>query len=234
MHRNLPRPAALAYLNQWEETDKPLATILRSDVGLKDLAIEFRKLATRYNVVRNFSTKEARKHGPKQVERLWRKVADSVCKVELNDEASPSEEVHLLAQKLGGIFPLADDATKSQPVLLSAATKFLWFRGHTNIRIYDKRAVVALNALIKLRDEGKARKVDGDYKLFAAEWDTEYKRLRAQIKGAIKDLPQVVHWSTVPEANRKSALADSRNDWFSDRVFDKILWITGEKNALTE
>jgi predicted GNAT superfamily acetyltransferase len=232
MNGNLTRPAALAYLNQWERTDKRLATILRSDAGPKELASAFRELATKYNVVRNFSTKEARKDGPKQVERLWGKVADTVSKVELDEEASPSKEVHRLARKLGGIFPLAEDDAKSQPVLLSAATKFLWFRGHTNIRIYDKRAVVALNALIKLRGEGKGKKVDGDYELFTAEWDTEYKRLRAEIKGAIKDLPQVVHWSTVSETNRKSALADSKNDWFCDRVFDKILWITGEKKSM--
>jgi hypothetical protein len=231
MNRNLTRPAALAYLNQWERTDKPLATILRGDAGPKELAVAFRDLATKYNVVRNFSTKEARKAGPEHVERLWKKVAETVRQVELDEEASPSKEVHKLARKLGRIFPLAKDDATSQPVLLSAATKFLWFSGHTNIRIYDKRAVVALNALIKLRGEGKGKKVDGDYELFTAEWDTEYKRLRAEIKGAIKDLPQVVHWSTVPETSRKSALADSRHDWFCDRVFDKILWVTGEKKS---
>ncbi|MBB3117607.1 hypothetical protein [Pseudoduganella violacea] len=228
MNENLARPAALSYLNQWERTDKPLATILRSDAGPKELAIAFRELATKYNVVRNFSTKEAKKAGPRQVELLWRKVANAVRKVELTSTDSPADEVHRLAKKLGKIFPLADDAG-AQPILLSAATKFLWFRGHTSVRIYDKRAVAALNALSKLRDDSKGQKVDGDYELFAAAWELEYQALRSELKEAIKGLPGVAHWSMVPEANQKSALKDSKADWFQDRVFDKILWINGEK-----
>ena len=230
MNGNLARPAALSYLNQWERTDKPLTTILRSDAKQKELAVAFRELATKYNVVRNFSTKEARKAGPQQVDLLWRKVANAVRKVELTPTDSPTDEVNRLAKKLGKIFPLADDAG-SQPILLSAATKFLWFHGHTSVRIYDKRAVASLNSLRKLRGDGKEQKVDGNYELFAAAWELEYKALRSELKEAIRDLPSIIHWSTVPEANRKTALKDSKTEWFQDRVFDKILWITGEKKS---
>ncbi|MYN19198.1 hypothetical protein GTP81_20815 [Rugamonas sp. FT107W] len=226
MQAHLIRSAALGYLNQWDKTDLPLATRLRADTHARDLALDFHELATKYNVVRNFDTKEAKKTGPKEVDRLWGKVARAVCAVEVSED-SPEKQVHALAKKLGEIFPRSSG--KRQPFLLSAATKFLWFRGHTSIRIYDKRAVDALNALIKAR--GETNKVNGDYKEFADEWETEYKRLLPNIRTAIRELPDVAKWSGIPEGKaRDQALKDCKRVWFRDRVFDKYLWALGEKD----
>lgn len=229
---HLIKPSTIAYLNQWYKNDRLLIESLALN-NPKALGEPFRKLAAKYMVARNFSTTNIKGNGrSEKIAQLWSQVATVVCSVEINDRMSEHKMVHDLANKLGGIFPPKSGSKIVQPTLLSAATKFLWFRGHTSIRIYDKRAVEALNQLQKLR-ERKSRRVNGDYAAFAKAWNEEFRSYKSELMAAKSELPHQLNWSIVPQDEHDKALCVTKKNWFSERVFDKFLWTigTGEKGA---
>lgn len=224
---------ALGYLNQWYRTDRQFMNDLTAECDLDNLGASFHKLASKYMVARNFSTKEFK--GDKrqiEIDRCWIKVAKAVCSTEIDRRASASDEVHALADALGKIFLNAERKDKADPTLLSAASKFLWFRGHHTIRIYDKRAVTALNQLqhVRAKATGKRKwKVDGDYQLFSDAWNQEFAACQPSLNVAIGALKEQLDWSTIPDGRERGKAARViGKPWFRDRVFDKYLWHIGE------
>jgi len=221
------RPYALEYLNQWHEFDRCCRNELQEDADLDILAAKFRELATKYVVAWNFST-SSKTSDDDSTHRLWKKVAKAVCEVEIDDPKSIADEVEKLAIKLGKIVASHSAGKRTQPILLSAATKFLWFRGYDAIRIYDKNAVNALNEMLKndAQKKGKKKwKINGDYKAYLAAWEDEYRKIEGTIKRASNDLGAVIDWSRVPHGkDRKVALAATKKQWFRERVFDRLLW----------
>lgn len=232
MRRHLIKPSTIAYLNQWYKSDRLLMESLAPS-NPNGLGENFRRLAAKYMVARNFSTTNIKKSGrSEKTAQLWSQVATAVCSVDINDRTLDHKMVHDLANKLGEIFPPKSGGKSVQPTLLSAATKFLWFRGHTSIRIYDKRAVEALNQLQKLR-ERKSRRVNGDYASFAKAWNEEFRSYKPELMEAQSELPNQLDWSIVPQDEHDKALRVAQKKWFSERVFDKFLWTigTGKKGA---
>jgi hypothetical protein len=189
MHAHLINHSALGYLNQWHKTDQPFMLALQKESDAQILAPHLKKLAIKYQVIRNFPT--AHINDSARVNRLWIRAAEALCAVDIEKTGNPSTEVHGLADQLGSIFPFEDKSSKSTASLLSAASKFLWFKGHTSVRIYDKRAVDALNRMQKKRVNGSRSvgwRVDGDYEVFANAWKAEYQEYASKIAGAVQAL----------------------------------------------
>jgi hypothetical protein len=210
------KPYALAYLNQWHEFDRDYRNALQADAQAEKL----RKLAATYVVAWNF--KAGGKH---MTPRLWQDVARAVGEVDIDDTKQVAEKVGKLALTLGEIVASYSGGAKSAPVLLSAASKFLWFRGYDAVRIYDKNAVQALNGMLKNDAQENGRKkwrLDGDYGAYLVAWEDAYRQKEDEIKQASAGLATLLEWSHVQD--RAAALAATGQSWFHERVFDRLLW----------
>lgn len=223
---HIMRNAAFEYLSQWHQTDSSLMANIVLEDNLRKRGDAFSKLATKYQVVRSFPVKAIRTaEGEAGVAKRWQTVAASVIRVKIDDgnETTSADKVHALARRLGQIFS-AEEKSEENPVLISAATKFLWFAGNTSIRIYDKRAVDALN---KLHGSGR---VNGDYAAYAKAWDAEFESRKKMVKEAIEGSIESIDSCAIPVGPaRRLAIQASKKDWYRDRVFDKFLWKLGAK-----
>ena len=231
----LLKHCALSYLNQWHRTDSRHMTAMAAGSASSSKGEAIRDLAAKYMVARCFSTAEIKlSKGKSGVSQFWEKVAQVACEPRLRANASQAViagEVHRLAESLGSL-QVAKGSNRSDPTLLSAASKFLWFRGFHAVRIYDKRAVEALNCVGRTRTNGKGKwRVDRDYLAFSRAWQDEFDTRKPVLDEALEDLPAQLNWSLVPPAEYARAKKALDAPWFRDRVFDKYLWITGEAKA---
>jgi hypothetical protein len=203
--------AALSYANQWWGTDYDLLEKMKE----KDryvLQKHIREISSVYQVARTFHAKDATEVTR---EALWKKVTSAVVKFRDSKNIPAVASVESLAKTMGNIF--------NRPPLISAASKFLWFSGHFDVRIYDSRAVRTL--IPKYGSE-----LNGNYEAFVAAWDSEYKAVKSQIRNAVSDISTVLLWSRIPEDEHNDALKIFQKPWFRERVFDKHLWIEGVKD----
>ena len=199
-----------------------------SEVGAT-AGVRLQKLGAKYQVARNFAMSSvAKEKREKQARILWEKVARYVEDAAAESKSKAVETVTVLANDLGKVFP--GKAGSVDPTLLSAATKFLWFSGRHDIRIYDRRAIAALNSWCKDHPSGDRRgwRVDGSYTDFATEWNRMYQAHEVAIRDAVTSLKRAFKWSLIPKgADQDAARAAMRQKWFLDRVFDKHLWTIG-------
>ena len=221
MPNNLIRNSCFEYLQQWYRTDRQL-------MGATTTVEEVRNLAIKYMVVRNFKISDL---NLKELNAKWEKVVKCVAKAQNENKQDTTSMVNKLAEDIGGIFPTA--IGKTQPVLISAASKFLWFSGVHQVRIYDKRAVNALKIMQRERTskDGIKRKLqlNGNYSSFENAWNEEYADFASEIKDVTKDFDKILNWTIIPDGEWcKEALNVSKKAWFRDRVFDKFLWTSGE------
>lgn len=207
----LIRHAALSYANQWFETDRKFMHSLippdKNHVDSKRLG----ELAGRYMVARGFKKDE------KAPTARWQSAAAEL-ENSLNSVNVTAAEIHDLADRLGCVAPVREETTS---ILLSAATKFLWFAGRHNVRILDKRAVVALTQL-----EGSSG-LSSDYERYAAAWDRQFAMHLPEIQRVMKDLPGQLNWTCIPPHHHNDAKVAFQQPWFLDRIFDKYLWTRG-------
>ncbi len=216
--------SALNYLNQWYITDRYFMKEMSAAHESASLGDTYRRLAIKYMVARNFHIKNL-KERKDLLENFWNDIAAVVCDAESYQDFSKKEDVNLLAKSLGKY-------TKSTEAnLISAATKFLWFKGHHNVRIYDKRAVKALN-YIRKGTKKKSFRVDGDYIAFVAEWNEQFKKNLPKINQAVNELKTVLEWSVIPIEDHELALKVSKQHWFKERILDKYLWTQGETKKI--
>ncbi|MGF6858206.1 hypothetical protein [Paraburkholderia sp. CI3] len=230
MHEYLVRHSALSYLNQWYVTDRKYLDLLASSDVAATPGARIQLLSAKYMVARNFVLPDLPPNDADvEIERLWDEVALAVTDAAADNACDASSVVVRLANGLGAIFP--DTRDRAAPNLLSAATKFLWFSGRHDIRIYDKRAIIALNAWRKEqpRAEGKRGwRVNGSYADFAGAWSDMYAVHQPSVRLAIASLNEAIGWSLVPDGQpRDIARAIFQEQWFHDRVFDKYLWTIG-------
>lgn len=146
MPENLVRYSAFSYLQQWYRTDRQLMEAFANARGGQVAVRDLKSLAVKYMVARNF---KSAKLAEAEVDLRWKGVARHIAATKRRTDAAIEDCIQDLAGKLGQAFPTA--IGKASPTLLSAASKFLWFSGLHDVRIYDKRAVKALNALQKER-----------------------------------------------------------------------------------
>ncbi|WLW59637.1 hypothetical protein RA224_20660 [Achromobacter aegrifaciens] len=234
MSEHIINHSALSYLNQWYVTDRHYMGISTSaDTTTTTAGSRLQDLGAEYGVARNFALPGMEKDGRKrEASILWEEISSLVSDAASESAVKANETVAVLADKLGKVFP--GKKSGSPPALLSAATKFLWFSGRYDIRIYDKRAVHALNSWCeKNRDPSSTKKgwrIDGSYAAFSKEWHRMYQTHESAIRDAVADLKNVGKWSLVPEATARTAMQTVLpQQWFLDRVFDKYLWTIGAK-----
>jgi hypothetical protein len=226
MSENLIHRSALSYLDQWYVTDRRYMDILTSSTVAETPVERIKKLAAKYMVARNFASRGL---PDANALRCWERVVACVTDAAARTNPPVAQIVDELADNLGNIFP--DSRSRTAPTLLSAASKFLWFGGRLDVKIYDKRAVNALNTLRSggTRADGKRGwRVNGSYIHFALAWDEEYATREKAVRSAVTELADAFVWSIVPEGDERSnALKIMNKPWFRDRVFDKYLWTIG-------
>lgn len=205
-----------------------MAILSPSDLGTTAGA-RLQNLAAKYQVARSFAlpgaTKEER---AEQAPILWGKVATYVRNAATETKNNAIATVAVLADDLGRVFP--GKKRGADPTLLSAATKFLWFSGRHDIRIYDRRAIGALSAWCQGHPSGDRRgwRVDGSYAVYAKEWDRMYQAHEVIIRDAVGSLQDAFKWSLIPKGDaHDAAQAAILQPWFLDRIFDKYLWTIG-------
>ncbi|OXI94938.1 MULTISPECIES: hypothetical protein [Burkholderia] len=230
MSENLIRYSAYSYLQQWYRTDRVLMKALTSMLDGRVATQDLKELAVKYMVARNFNSATL---SESEIAHRWNVVARHVAAAKRNANSAIDDRIHDLADKLGQVFPASDG--KAPPTLLSAASKFLWFSGLYDVRIYDKRAVNALQLLQKERamKEGRRKwRVAGNYTDFARAWKEEYDARAEDIRAALGAIDEVLDWSIIPRGTaRVTAKGVVKKQWFRDRVFDKYLWTIGEDES---
>ncbi|WP_197378054.1 hypothetical protein [Ralstonia pseudosolanacearum] len=230
MPENLVRYSAFSYLQQWYRTDRQLMEAFANARGGQVAVRDLKSLAVKYMVARNF---KSAKLAEAEVDLRWKGVARHIAATKRRTDAAIEDCIQDLAGKLGQAFPTA--IGKASPTLLSAASKFLWFSGLHDVRIYDKRAVKALNALQKervLTDGCRRGRVNGSYTDFARAWKEEYDARADDIRAATEAIDAVLDWSIIPAGpDRVTAMSVTKKRWFRDRVFDKYLWTLGEDDS---
>ncbi len=92
--------------------------------------------------------------------------------------------------------------------LLSATTKLLW--------LIDRESIIYDGILRK-----KLNTPDGDYKAFCEKWESEYRTVSSGLEAAVAALAQSTH--LFPDS--WDLQRDSRQPWFSRRVFDTFHWL---------
>lgn len=196
--------AALSYADQWYATDRKFIGRMLVKAVADEKVVH--KLASKYMVARCF----------KKIEGLWPKVAAELDDV-LAKPLTPIAMVDQLAARLGKVSPI----TANPGDLHSAASKFLWFSGERNVRIYDRRAV---SALAKLDSEFRDRR---NYGAFVAAWNRQFKCFKLEIQQSLDSLGGQLHWSIVPPEEHRLLTVVAGKRWFAERVFDKYLWTIG-------
>ena len=125
--------------------------------------------------------------------------------------------VEEFALELGRI----NNPSKESQRLISAASKFLWFAGYHEIRIFDKRAVDGLEILSNQKHLRK------HYSSYLEVWEAQHEKYISVINKAVDALSYYLEWTCIPSCYHEEAKEALQNSWFADRVFDMFLWSIG-------
>lgn len=232
--KNAYKHAALAYVNQWYKLDEAHQVALMPEnlakVGLAESGKAFKRLAIAYSVVRGFGSFSLDEVGRAQgMARKYEALAERVHATPTLTDANRVSEIWKLGDYIGQEFPKyhRQGARKGQKIVttqLSAATKFLWFAGRHEVRIFDSQAYAAL---YKKKREGLL--FEPVYQAFVEEWDRQYKAASEKLAEAISALRrrELLEWTSMPRDVYEKALGVMDAPWFKARVFDKYLWLDG-------
>ncbi|WP_143296806.1 hypothetical protein [Burkholderia pseudomallei] len=230
--KNEYKHAVLAYLNQWHEIDRVHQIALGAQTDGAEAGRAFRALAIAYSVIRGFGSGDGSKaERERRAVANFRDVARLVGAVQSLSDDKLAGEVWALAISIGKLFPRRSRkgiraGTEIETSQLSAATKFLWFAGHHNVRIFDTQAYAALY--------GKQRVgllSESVYCEFLTEWTRQYELAKVELDEAIGafDLGETLEWTVIPYETRDDVRDVLAQPWFRERVFDKHLWIKGAR-----
>lgn len=211
----LMKHSALSYANQWVMTDRRFMKKLKKNGSRAIDALVLGDLAAKYMVARGFKIE---KDNPLSRSQRWETAAAHLTAAIKSGERA-EVKVRNLSIELGKIAPVKSTNGRK---LLSAATKFLWFAGEYEVRILDKRAVVALGSLRGVRGE-----LGVDYQQYAAVWKDQFEAHKGILAEALVELPHQLAWTCIPSDLHAEAKAVIKEPWFADRIFDKYLWTLG-------
>ena len=199
---------ALSYLNTWLDFDKGHRQRL-TDKDTKISREALVEIAKEYKVGRSFwKSKECGCRLEPVMDALFESVVP-----ESGEKAV--EEVENLKERLKNTY--GKD-------LLSASSKFLWFKYQSLIVIYDSRAVATLR-----REYGLNRKPS--YAEYYEKWKKIYPCYDERIQESCGRLSKALKYTTQGSTPGKRECVEkiSNEQWFRDRVFDKFLYINGGK-----
>lgn len=99
--------------------------------------------------------------------------------------------------------------------VLSLTTKFLWLKVKSPVRIYDKKARIALKT------------ADGDFADFNEAFSKRYAKNENLISAACSNLENVQCYSVDPNMKADKIKSLVSELWFKERVLDIYLWNEG-------
>ena len=227
---------AFDYLVSWFQNGKKWHDDLRpsSKVAPEEKRETLVKIANAYQVSRNFpKAPDGGDSGPrlKEASKLLEKQKGPIT------PDNRSGKVKALADKLGEKYPKNG---KDQD-LVSAASKFLWYKHRDPVIIYDNRAKNALYKLCKCSDNKLVERTKtgtglGDYGKYCCAWDEAYKEYEKEVVETCCHLVRCLSdHKPLTESNLEieiktldeiKEVIDSK--WFRHRLFDKFLFDLGE------
>jgi hypothetical protein len=230
--KNEYKHAFLAYINQWYELDERHRVAVHRQSDIEAAGRAFKTLAVAYSVIRGFGDREG--GGAEREERVvskFRDVAQLVHAVPSLNDGDMAGSVWALANSIGELFPRTVQkgprkGTQIKTTQLSAATKFLWFAGHDNVRIFDTQAYAALYGKERL-----GLLTEAVYDAFLGEWQRQYELATKDLDDAIHafDEPEMFEWTVIPREDYDKVRTILEQPWFRERAFDKHLWIKGAR-----
>ena len=199
---------ALEFLNLWLEKEAALCEQLNSE-KIKDQSEALKKAGAYFKVARNLPRKYDEERGLYRCE----PVLNIVNKIPTISTESMVQTVQDVSKKI------ADKYKRKSAI--SLASKFLWLKFKSPVRIYDSQARMAL--------ESKR----GDYLAFNEAYSKRYDRSEAAIVEACERLERVAAYSAEPgiSKSRLNDLVSAR--WFRERVLDIYLWHEGQKSKIS-
>lgn len=120
----------------------------------------------------------------------------------------PKGDAESIVERALRVEKMLRDELEIKTSVLSATTKLLWLIDRDSI-IYD--------GIVRK----KLGTPDGDYTAFCEKWESEYRRVSSGLEAAVSALSQSGH--LFPED--WDLPRDSRQLWFSRRVFDTLYWL---------
>ncbi|HUY15483.1 MAG TPA: hypothetical protein VMX16_17910 [Terriglobia bacterium] len=195
---------ALEYLNDWYRYDYYFVVGLCSEDEDEQLRWLVEAVNV-YRIARNFKARPGEVR-LKQALRALNATGDSIT------DTNIVSAVRKLAGELG---------SPDGKVLISAASKLLWFRYKSPVVIYDGRA----HRCLSKQCSGKL--AASDYGAYYYEWREQFLKREEHIRSACSELSRVKEFSRAYAVSNKELGTLVGNGWFRERVFDKFLWWNG-------
>jgi hypothetical protein len=210
--------AAAYYLSIWQGSDRLYTQALGHPECLGDeknrpaLLKCVVEAATDYSVVRGFKKVQT------EQDRLLH-LLDSLQKAKPpSNDVESIQEVMFLIDLLDGFY---------HKKLVSAASKFLWFRFKNPVIIYDSYAYRGLELIGFAPDRRWSNDHTKWYPEYVSAWRDQYGKLRFAICQACSDLVAVKKFTSayaIEEDRLQKLVAE---EWFRERVFDAYLMLRG-------
>lgn len=207
-----PNPiyCALKYLDIWVTVDRQIHQLLNS-IEISDQLSAVAKAVRSYKIARNLPKTGDSDVGMKR----YLPVVEALSSIS-NDEFGEKSAVYLvsiLGKKI---------TNRYGRNVISLSSKLLWLRFRDKIVIYDN--------LVK-----SALKCRGDYSDFYNRWNAKYMELSSEIDDACNNLPELSQCTLNPEITTPRYIREICCErWFKNRVFDILLWHTGNYKKETE
>ena len=203
---------SVQYLNCWIETDEPLYW------GLQCHCEKARRralvgIAKKYSVIRSFP--KMRDSGGDRLHH----VPGLIDNLRIFNEDEQVKVIHLAG---------AIEETYGRR-LVSASSKFLWFKYRSPVIIFDGMAVKCLAELTKCAANGErvTRLELQDYNRYCEVWQKQYAAFQHCIDVACNDLRHAGKYTLADKMSERDLSKLASKTWFKERVFDFFLWHNG-------
>lgn len=211
------------YLSNWVNFDQPFTGELGhpNDLDSSEHHASIHdclaKAAGNYGVARNFKSDASRIH---RLDPLRTSLASIASVPSSNEDAinAVTTLVHSLKESYG-------------KELVSAASKFLWFRFKSPIVIYDSYAFEGLKRLGFVPNPKLFTDFAAWYAEYVDAWRTKFEDCERQIEAACNELSQFKKFTAAATMSDGEINQLAGGRWFRERVFDWYLTCIGEPDS---
>lgn len=187
------------------------------------VAIIYERLAeaaSNYGVARNFKSDPARIH------RL-----DPLRAALAGLEDAPATDAEAIEAVVTLVHSLKESYGKE---LVSAASKFLWFRFKSPAVIYDSYAFAGLGRLNFVPNPKLSTDSSAWYAEYVRAWRTKFEDCEKQVEAACNELHQFKKFTAAATWSDEEIHEVAGSQWFRERVFDFYLQYLGEPGSRFE
>jgi hypothetical protein len=192
---------AFQFLSQWQEDEFALYMA----ISAKPEEVQVRKALSYFQVSRNFKGIDE----PGNLTFVVQSLQAVCCDPSLS---APVAKVN----KLASIFQ-----SRFGQLNVSAASKLLWLSSRCPYIICDSRATKAL------KKQFHYKHADESYEKYVEAWRNEFTNHKKQIENAANALPRARPFTRANVPSDEDLLKMVNEPWFSERVFDVLLWDIG-------